>query len=339
MIDEALEEMASLYVLGLLEGPEATAFQARMRRDPALVALVKELSDASSELAYTAHSPAPSRDLKERLMDKVDTALRFRAQRHQKKTFTMPAWIPWTLAAAIALGAVWVGQLYFGLRAETITLNEQKRLAEIELASARNQLQAERLIVKHEVTSATDELSVAKRDLVTAHQQAEQAAIQLEAAQKLIAARDLQVAMANDQIAAANAKLAASNDRITAIESKARHDADFANFKISTLNSLLANSPQSLAIAVWNPARQEGVLRVEKLPTINDTQDYQLWFIDPEYTTPINGGVFTVDPETGEARFIFKPSKPIHSVAKFAVSLEKKGGVPKSEGPVVLISQ
>ncbi len=40
---------------------------------------------------------------------------------------------------------------------------------------------------------------------------------------------------------------------------------------------------------------------------------------------------------TGEARLNFRPNLPVKTVAKFAVSLERKGGVPKAEGPLVLI--
>ena len=52
----------------------------------------------------------------------------------------------------------------------------------------------------------------------------------------------------------------------------------------------------------------------------------------------VDGGVFSVDPATGEARITFHANKPVKSVAKFAVSLERKGGVPKAEGPMVLLS-
>jgi anti-sigma-K factor RskA len=34
---------------------------------------------------------------------------------------------------------------------------------------------------------------------------------------------------------------------------------------------------------------------------------------------------------------VFHPNRPVQTVAKFAVSLERKGGVPKAEGPMVLI--
>jgi anti-sigma-K factor RskA len=127
--------------------------------------------------------------------------------------------------------------------------------------------------------------------------------------------------------------------RIAALTQQMQEQGDLAQFKIATLASLLDNSPQALAVAVWNPSTQEGVLSVEKLPALAADRDYQLWVIDPQYPIPVDGGVFVVNPETGEARYQFKANKPVKTVAKFAVSLERKGGVPKAEGPMVLISQ
>lgn len=114
---------------------------------------------------------------------------------------------------------------------------------------------------------------------------------------------------------------------------------DLARFKIATLTSMLGNSPEAIAVAVWNPEQQQGLLSVEKLPALASDKDYQLWVIDPQYPIPVDGGVFQVDPATGHARIQFRPDKPIKTVAKFAVSLEHKGGVPKAEGPMVLLSQ
>jgi anti-sigma-K factor RskA len=112
---------------------------------------------------------------------------------------------------------------------------------------------------------------------------------------------------------------------------------DLANLKVARLASLLGNSPEATAIAVWNPTTQEGVLTVEKLPALAANQDYQLWVIDPQYANPVDGGVFTVDSATGMGRLQFRPRQPVALAAKFAISRERKGGVPKAEGPIVLV--
>jgi anti-sigma-K factor RskA len=64
-----------------------------------------------------------------------------------------------------------------------------------------------------------------------------------------------------------------------------------------------------------------------------------LWVVDPQYPNPVDGGVFSVDPATGEARLVFKARQPVSNISAFAVTLERKGGVPKAEGPFVLLGK
>ncbi|RFC50328.1 MAG: Anti-sigma-K factor RskA/Anti-sigma-K factor RskA [Verrucomicrobia bacterium] len=282
MIDETYEELASLYVLGLLEGAELASFEQKLARDPALTQLVRELSESSAQLAFTASDAAPSPELRARLLDRLDTAAAWRKQSNVLP-FRTPVWLPWAAAASLAISCAWLGQLYLGSRFEAATLRDQQALADFELRSARNQLEAERLIAGHQLSAMTEQLAALDRQL--------------------------------------------------------KSEGDLAQFKISTLASLLGNSPQALAVAVWNPAKQEGVLTVDKLPALADDKDYQLWLVDPQYPIPVDGGVFRVDPATGVAHVTFKANRPVNSVAKFAVSLERKGGVPKAEGPMVLLSQ
>jgi anti-sigma-K factor RskA len=109
---------------------------------------------------------------------------------------------------------------------------------------------------------------------------------------------------------------------------------DVANLKIAKLADLLGNTPQAVAIAVWNPLSQEGMLTVEKLPVLQRDQDYQLWVIDPAYQDPVNGGVFTVD-EKGVTRFAFRPDQPVTAATTFAITRERKGGVKKTQGPIL----
>ncbi len=140
------------------------------------------------------------------------------------------------------------------------------------------------------------------------------------------------------KLADSGREVAESGRKIAELESKLKTEGDLAHFKIATLASMLGNSPEALAVAVWDPAREEGILTVSKLPALAKDKDYQLWVVDTQYPAPVSGGVFVVDPVTGEARVKFHGDKPIRSIAKFAVSLERKGGVPLREGPIVLLS-
>ena len=126
--------------------------------------------------------------------------------------------------------------------------------------------------------------------------------------------------------------------QVAGLTQQLKTQGDLAHFKITTLASMLNNSPQALAVAVWDPAKQEGVLQVEKLPALATNQDYQLWVVDPQYPIPVDGGVFTVNP-SGGARVAFKSKQPVNVINAFAVTLERKGGVPKAEGPFVLLGK
>ena len=117
-----------------------------------------------------------------------------------------------------------------------------------------------------------------------------------------------------------------------------REQQDLTRLKVTALASLAGNTPTAKAIAVWDPGRETGLLTVEQLPAIADNQDYQIWVVDPAYPIPVDGGVFKPGAD-GRAVLTFHGDKPITTVAAFAISLEKKGGVPKAEGPIVLLGK
>ncbi|HWA28444.1 MAG TPA: anti-sigma factor [Lacunisphaera sp.] len=117
-----------------------------------------------------------------------------------------------------------------------------------------------------------------------------------------------------------------------------RAQDDLTRLKVTALVALAGGTPEARAIAVWDPGREAGLLTVEKLPAIDENQDYQLWVVDPAYPNPVDGGVFKPGAD-GRVALTFKGNKPIKSVAAFAISLEKKGGVPKAEGPIVLLGK
>jgi anti-sigma-K factor RskA len=125
---------------------------------------------------------------------------------------------------------------------------------------------------------------------------------------------------------------------ISDLGTKLRNSEDLSRLKISALASLAGNTKEAQVIAVWDPAQQTGLLTMEKLPAIADTQDYQIWIVDPAYKDPVNGGVFHVAAD-GKVTLAFKPDQPVTQAAAFAISLEKKGGVPKAEGPIVLLGK
>jgi anti-sigma-K factor RskA len=114
---------------------------------------------------------------------------------------------------------------------------------------------------------------------------------------------------------------------------------DMARFQLAALTSTNPVSPKSLAVAVWDPLKQKGMLEVSNLPAAGKGKDYQLWVIDPQYKLPVDAGVFHMDEKTGEAKVSFQTKQPIRSADKFAVSVEKEGGAVQHEGPIILFTQ
>jgi anti-sigma-K factor RskA len=90
------------------------------------------------------------------------------------------------------------------------------------------------------------------------------------------------------------------------------------------------------ATVAWQPGRQSGVIRISNLPVPQPGKDYQLWAVDAEHKDPISAGIVRVD-KNGVAQIRFTPVEKAEHVKAFAISLEREGGVPKKEGPILLI--
>jgi len=106
----------------------------------------------------------------------------------------------------------------------------------------------------------------------------------------------------------------------------------------TTFVTLAASAPapaDAKATVAWQPGRQSGVIRISNLPAPQSGKDYQLWAVDAEHKDPISAGIIRVD-KNGVAQVRFKPVEKAEHVKAFAISLEREGGVPKKEGPILL---
>jgi hypothetical protein len=111
-----------------------------------------------------------------------------------------------------------------------------------------------------------------------------------------------------------------------------------ANLRITALLPGSDAPASSLAVAVWDPLRQEGVLALEKLPAPPADQDYQLWLVDSSGQHPAKGGVFAPNADGG-GRIVFKSERTLSAVSAFVITRERKGGAAKPEGPSLLRSK
>jgi anti-sigma-K factor RskA len=108
--------------------------------------------------------------------------------------------------------------------------------------------------------------------------------------------------------------------------------------QIASLSSKMQSAPNANAVVVWDEKKQRGILKMTALPRNNEDRDYQLWLVDPRYQDPVDGGVFHVASD-GTLSVPFHPAEPVRQAKGFAISIERKGGVPKAEGPIVLLGK
>jgi len=232
-MNEQLEEQASLYVFGLLESPEATAFERRLESDADLRALVDDLDAAAARDAHQAPPRALPPHLRGRVLSEIG---------EENKVMAFPrrsVWIPWALAACLALTCAYLVAESSRLRTRITRLEERDFLSRVQIAS---------------------------------------------------------------------------------------------------LSSKLENAPNANAVVVWDEKKQRGILKVMQLPRNAADRDYQLWLVDPRYENPVDGGVFHVAND-GMLSVAFHPNTPVREAQAFAISLERKGGVTKAEGPIVLLGK
>jgi anti-sigma-K factor RskA len=110
----------------------------------------------------------------------------------------------------------------------------------------------------------------------------------------------------------------------------------FSQMKIAMLTSQNEAYAKAGAVVVWDGAKQRGVVKLSNFPPVASGKDYQLWLIDSKKGgPPVSGGVVPVSAD-GVARVSFEPGHPVGKADKFAISVEKEGGVPEVAGPVIL---
>ena len=101
MIDERMEEQASLHVLGALSDTEAYEFKKAMKADPELQACVARLSVATGALAGSVPMTEPPPQLRAKILAQVAPSQKTISLPERKSGFAL--WLPWSLATCLAL--------------------------------------------------------------------------------------------------------------------------------------------------------------------------------------------------------------------------------------------
>jgi|UniRef100_UPI0037848501 anti-sigma-K factor RskA len=303
-MDERQEELAALNALHMLEGDEQRALDGACVSDKELRALNTELEQVALELARLITPVEPPADMKKRIRAKIRSRGGLGAFGVSRGVILGTA--GWALAAGLAVASVWLWN-------ERSKLIEQHASAVRAIATATpSSSSAEE---KKEARSLEDELKSIRDDY------------------------DKKQAALNSEIESLRKREAEAQTRITQLtaetEALKKQDSE-AQLQIAKLQSKVWEYRRSEMSIVWDGRRSQGVIMLEKMPLAEPGTDYQLWVVDPGKPDPVSAGVITVD-DKGSAKTVFKTVVPVGESAKFALSVENKGGVPKNKGPIVFI--
>ena len=106
MIDEALQDQAALHALGMLEGEEASAFQAVLANQPELQTFVDEITESAAAMTHALPAAKAPAEVLARLL----TQIRAEHLHSEEPPRATPAasgfsWMPAAIAASIAITA------------------------------------------------------------------------------------------------------------------------------------------------------------------------------------------------------------------------------------------
>jgi anti-sigma-K factor RskA len=291
-----LQDQAALYALGLLDPEEARAFEQLIPSDPALANLVRDLQDTLATTTRALPAATPPPALRAQLLDQI------RLRKNQAPSHPKP--LRSTSSTAWSrLG--WGLAAAFAVTAAWL-FTERSRLDESLSVLASNEAAA-RLDANNFLARANIQQSRA----------------------------DIAEASTSRTRQEADSLKSSLSQLTTDLQSLQQRNA-LAQMQIATLQSTVTEFQQGVAVVVWDSEKEQGILKLEKMPPIAADKDYQLWVVDPTKPKTVDAGIVRVD-ANGFARVEFKPVVDISEAAKFAVSIERKGGVPENEGPVILV--
>lgn len=299
---ERFEELAALNALDMLENDEKRALDGAIARDKEVRTLALELEQTTAELAYLVQPVEPPADMKKRIRAKM------RARGIKGAGISrgvVIGGIGWALAASFAVASVWLWR-------EQAGLTQQLAAASRAIAPVNSTTP----VVDDGKARTLEEELKKRRDEFEAQKQA--------------LAKEIETL--NKRETEAKAQIA----RLTTEVAVLKEQEQQSQLQIATLQSKVWEYRKSEMLVVWDQKRSQGVVMLEKMPKVESDKDYQLWVVDPTKPNPVSAGVVTVDAK-GSVKATFRPVETVSGEAKFALSIEKKGGVPKSEGQLLMV--
>jgi anti-sigma-K factor RskA len=332
MTREQRQEQACLHAVGALPPDEVRDLEEAMRQDPALRAEFESWRDVSDSVALGIPQVPPPPGLKQKIFAQLDAAPPLTVLPTSELVSprrVIPLWMPLAAAAAIVL----LGTILVGNR-ETAREESRQLAAKIQALEDNAAKLAEQ---SRTVEKQSGQIQVLQQQLQTAVERTltlstQSVALQNQLRQAEALKRDL------DAMNQRANQLSKDSDILRAQLAELQSAQRVSLMQITLLKSLLDGSPDSAGVSVWDKEHQKGIFVADKLPPLADDKTYQLWILDPKYTTPVSAGIFAVD-DQGHARVEFTPALPVDRSDRLAVSIERRGGAPQPEGRIVLLTQ
>ena len=133
MIDEAKQDRAAEYALGMMDAAAERAFEAELKGDEELRALTMELRESAAALAHDAPDLAPPPELRERILAPIRGELAVAAavaassarQTGAPKATSSFGFLPWAIAAGLAITSAALWTELSASRAEAVFLGKE----------------------------------------------------------------------------------------------------------------------------------------------------------------------------------------------------------------------
>ena len=143
MIDETQQDQAALHAIELLSGPEADAFRSALAASPELQTFTGEMADAAASLTHALPAAKAPAEILPRLLAQIRAERMHTAPAPAQAVAASATWLPWALAAGIAIGAL----AGFLAGEKAASAKSQRQIAELTSTAAEAESERARLAV------------------------------------------------------------------------------------------------------------------------------------------------------------------------------------------------
>jgi anti-sigma-K factor RskA len=326
-MDERTEELAGLYVMGVLTPAERQAFEIAMARNPGLVALVAGFRTVRDAMAGAVPPVTPPPVLKQRIMAQLDV----RAARKKKKlppavspvfawpgsspaaeSSVPPEATPKVTSEPMPEGTSESQAEEFEPAEATYVPPEYTEPAQVPYAPARARSDGPGFLSFWFPWAVTAAVVVWGINLYFDREELKDRVFPL-------------TARVNRLNHLANVLCSQTNTLQQTVAGLSDLTGRVDDLHIVLLGPPGNDLPKALGVSLWDNQAQTGVFLAQNLRPPPPGEQFQLWMMDSLYPTPVNAGVFSMD-DSGAAHVHFKPDRPIASVTKFIVTMEPAGG-------------